>query len=444
MGLFFKGLFVMLMTIFLFPQMSWAIIAPDQVDFTDVSGHWAKQSIEKINAVGLVNGFPDNTFRPDQPVSCLEAITMVMNGAGFRDQIAKVKRIKGATPSAYPVPWGQSDIDFAVKQKFIPEAVLKNFRTDRPINRGELAALLVRAFYLTGQDGMNDDETVIQTVYSNGLMSGYPDGSFRPQGQVSRGEMAAILAELYQQGWIHVDPKRKITGWVSRVAQVKNGLEIEVNSPNGTQKVLANPACKGYWQGQKVELQQAVNYRVEVLLDTKRKAAYIEFLERRNFSPVRKDVYASYLRMADGEPVILTLKDLLGEEVDYPIAWDAEIIDEKSKGKATKNRDLLKKLKVDQFVKLGLTSNETIKSMSILDVKKISGKVDRVGRTLVLERKSTGSSKKYEPDEFWGWDSGRLVDKDGEEISTIKVGDSVTIIYIGEPFYERVLEIQRQ
>lgn len=98
---------------------------------------------------------------------------------------------------------------------------------------------------------------------------------------------------------------------------------------------------------------------------------------------------------------------------------------------------------MDQFVKLGVTSGGEVKDITILDVKTITGKVASLDRKLRLESK-TSNSKKYVPDEFWGWDSGRLVDKDGEEISKIEVGDNVKIYYIGEPFYERVLQIQKQ
>lgn len=436
----------------LLPGTAWAVGSPAvETDFTDIKGHWAKQSIEKVNALGLDKGFPDQTFRPNQPVTSLEAIQLVLNSAGFSEQIAKLKRPKNALPSAYPVPLGQNPMDFAVQQRFVPEDLLKNFRHDRPINRGQLAVLLARSLYLpapTGSVSFTDSKTVppgtlsaIQSVIASGILSAYPDGNFRPLGQVSRGEMAAVLAKLYDQGWLKVDAKRKVEGWVSGVSQGKNGLEIQLTSLKGSQKIVATANCKAYWLGQPMPLQQLINHRVTGILDSKRKLAYLDLLERRNFSPVQRDTYASYLRHAEGEPVILTVKDMLCEEVDYPIAWDAEITDEKSKSKT--NRDLLKKMKAGQFVKLGLTSNGTVKTLTLLDVKNITGEVERIDRALYLKKKGSGSSKKYVPDHFWGWNFGRLVDKEGEEISSIKKDDKVKIFYIGAPFYERVLEIQR-
>lgn len=47
--------------------------------FTDIEGHWAQIHIEKLEAYGIVNGFGDNTFRPDEPVTRAEAAVMVSN-----------------------------------------------------------------------------------------------------------------------------------------------------------------------------------------------------------------------------------------------------------------------------------------------------------------------------------------------------------------------------
>ena len=451
MKFFLKG-FILTLVLLVFSTTGWAAnTAQQQIPYlTDIQGHWAKPAVEKVYALGLDKGFPDGTFRPNQSVQCLEAITTILNSTGYKEQVAKIKRAKNAPANPYPVPRNQNYMDFAVQQKFIPSDMLKTFKYDRPINRGELAALLAKTLYLmppsTGKI-FTDSKTMpaeylaaAQAVNDHGIMSGYPDGSFRPQASVSRGELAAILNKLYDQGWVKVDAKRKIDGWVAGVAQGKKGLEVEVNSLKGTQKIVVSENCQVYYLGQIMDIKQIVNYRISGILDDRRQLAYLELQERRSFSPVQRDTYGSFLRLAEGEPMMFTVKDLICEEVDYPVAWDAVITDEKSKSKSSK--DLLKKIKVDQFVKLGLTSGGTIKEITLLDVKSISGEIDRINRALYL-KSGKGNSKKYVPDHFYGWDAGRLVDKEGKEISDVSENDKVKILYIGEPFYERVLEIQK-
>lgn len=49
-------------------QDAWAILQRE-VPFRDIWGHWAQSDIEKAVERGLLAGFPDGTFRPDQPVT---------------------------------------------------------------------------------------------------------------------------------------------------------------------------------------------------------------------------------------------------------------------------------------------------------------------------------------------------------------------------------------
>lgn len=47
--------------------------------FTDIDGHWAQIHIEKLEAYGIINGFDDGTFRPDETITRAQAAAMVSN-----------------------------------------------------------------------------------------------------------------------------------------------------------------------------------------------------------------------------------------------------------------------------------------------------------------------------------------------------------------------------
>jgi len=47
--------------------------------FTDIEGHWAQIHIEKLADYGIVNGFEDGSFRPDEPITRAAAAVMVSN-----------------------------------------------------------------------------------------------------------------------------------------------------------------------------------------------------------------------------------------------------------------------------------------------------------------------------------------------------------------------------
>lgn len=45
--------------------------------FSDISGHWAENEIERSAAFGWISGYPDGTFRPDARITRAEAMTMI-------------------------------------------------------------------------------------------------------------------------------------------------------------------------------------------------------------------------------------------------------------------------------------------------------------------------------------------------------------------------------
>jgi hypothetical protein len=49
----------------------------NRFNFNDISDHWAESDIKYAATVGWVNGYPDNTFKPDQPITRAELVTLV-------------------------------------------------------------------------------------------------------------------------------------------------------------------------------------------------------------------------------------------------------------------------------------------------------------------------------------------------------------------------------
>jgi hypothetical protein len=49
----------------------------NNAEFNDISGHWAMDDIIFAAQIGLVSGYPDGTFKPEQPITRAEFITLV-------------------------------------------------------------------------------------------------------------------------------------------------------------------------------------------------------------------------------------------------------------------------------------------------------------------------------------------------------------------------------
>lgn len=56
-----------------------AMAAPSESSFPDTQGHWAQEQIEAAVRSGLVNGYPDGTFRPDATVTRAEFVKMLLD-----------------------------------------------------------------------------------------------------------------------------------------------------------------------------------------------------------------------------------------------------------------------------------------------------------------------------------------------------------------------------
>src|SRR6056297_254777 len=66
--------------------------------FADAQGHWAQSYVGFAAAMDIVNGYPDGTFRPDQTMTMNEAVTMVVRALGYTDDV-----LKGSWPTNYKV-----------------------------------------------------------------------------------------------------------------------------------------------------------------------------------------------------------------------------------------------------------------------------------------------------------------------------------------------------
>lgn len=71
-------------------------IMPD-APFSDVSGHWAKSYISSAVGLKIVNGFEDNTFRPDNNVTYEQCLTMLDRALGYEADAEQ----RGGYPEGY-------------------------------------------------------------------------------------------------------------------------------------------------------------------------------------------------------------------------------------------------------------------------------------------------------------------------------------------------------
>lgn len=164
---------------------------------SDLDGHWAQAEIEVLQASGIIQGYPDGTFRPENPISRAEFVT-ILNRAAQLDAVASAGRFIDVDPDT----WFDGQVGLASAIGYINGFEDNTFRPNQPITRSEVAVILARALGLTqtGTPPFSDGAEIPQwaapsvaAVAAAGYMKGYPDGSFGGDRQVTRAEASVLI-----------------------------------------------------------------------------------------------------------------------------------------------------------------------------------------------------------------------------------------------------------
>ncbi|MGB9867920.1 MAG: S-layer homology domain-containing protein [Bacillota bacterium] len=184
--------------------------------FKDISGHWAEAQVTHLLDLGIITGYEDGTFRPENPVTREEFVALLARAIRLQLSGSSVTQaFQDVTPTRWSYPYVQA----AVKAGLIQTSDYgSRFQPAQPISRGEIAAMLVRAAGAEPPGAVSLRPTSIPDVpsdkvanyvaaaLSRGLLAGYPDGSFRPTASTTRAEAATTVARLLSverrpQGW---------------------------------------------------------------------------------------------------------------------------------------------------------------------------------------------------------------------------------------------------
>jgi len=81
-------------------------------NFSDISNHWAEKNIKVAAKVGIVSGYEDGTFRPNNLVTHTEALAMLINVHGLKGDVAKWNYSWPENYILYSLNKGYSDVEY--------------------------------------------------------------------------------------------------------------------------------------------------------------------------------------------------------------------------------------------------------------------------------------------------------------------------------------------
>jgi len=173
---------------------------PAKPVFSDIESHWAKERIESLAVQGIAGGYPDGTFRPDRNITRAEFAALLVNA--LKLQNLGDGRIFSDTSGH----WAEDSITIAASHGIVGGYDENHFGPDALITREQMAVMAVKAAQLSGASEEMEfiDNALISAwagsdvaaAVSNGVMNGYPDKSFKPQGSTTRAEAITVISNL--------------------------------------------------------------------------------------------------------------------------------------------------------------------------------------------------------------------------------------------------------
>lgn len=247
----------------------------DGINFTDVADDfWAKTVIQQAYRGEFLSGFPDNSFKPNDNVQRAQVIVSLVNGLGLSASDGTV--LSTYSDRAAIPDYAKDEVNTATKKEIVvsyPDT--KQLDPTKDATRAEVAAMVYQALVDRNQvSAINSDYIVsaspddnqpktfpdiqnhwakpfIEGLLDKGLISGFGDGTFKPNEKMTRAQYAALLVKAFDP-----EPKR----------EAKNFLDVSDKSwaKDVIQKAYRGGFLSGYpgdmfRQGDNVE-------RVQVLV----------------------------------------------------------------------------------------------------------------------------------------------------------------------------------
>lgn len=181
------------------PQVGTAVQLTEDARF-----HWAEDYVYDLMSRNVVQGYEDQTIRPDATLTRAEFVAMLVRAlrlpvnpeaASFKD--VETHWAKGFIAAA-------TDAGIVVKarstQKFLPDENITRIDMIEMIYRATLmynmdAGKSIPSF--SDLDGLTDEQkTALAAIVKAGVISGYPDGTIKPENPLNRAEAFKVISSI--------------------------------------------------------------------------------------------------------------------------------------------------------------------------------------------------------------------------------------------------------
>ncbi|WP_068618208.1 S-layer homology domain-containing protein [Paenibacillus tuaregi] len=171
--------------------------------FSDTEKHWARQEITAWAGKGWIEGYPNQTFRPDKGITRAEAAVLINRALNIPN---------GQVPPSVVYHdmvqnrWDWGPLTAAVASGYMRGYDDGTMRADQPVSRQEIAVMLTRFVQIQSTKEAkaasfvdplpNWSREAVENAVRAGWMHGYPDGTFKADHPLTRAEALVILSRF--------------------------------------------------------------------------------------------------------------------------------------------------------------------------------------------------------------------------------------------------------
>ena len=182
------------------------------VSFDDMKGHWARESVNDLASRLVISGIGNNAFAPDRDITRAEFAAVIVRALGLKAQADP------AFTDVMPGSWYYGAVAAAYKYGIVSGYGDGTFRPENKITRQEAMAMTACAMNIAGMDeAITDEATAAElakfidgknfsawarqpaaAVIRSGLVVG-SEGYARPEKNITRAETAVIIRRLLEK-----------------------------------------------------------------------------------------------------------------------------------------------------------------------------------------------------------------------------------------------------
>lgn len=200
---------------------------------------------KKTSQKSFIAGYPNGLFKPDSSVTRAEAAQMlwVLENATASNLKADFKDAKDS--------WYNQALNYTISKGMLL-AKDGNIRPDVPMTRGEFVRMLYPLLAdKSGGPRFNDIaghefEAAILRASSNGIIKGYPDGSFKPDGKVTRAETVTMFNKLSNR-YLTLDDLKKNASKIKEFSDVQKSHWAYLQIMSSVNYPIINEVTETYY-----------------------------------------------------------------------------------------------------------------------------------------------------------------------------------------------------